>query len=273
MKRIGSKILLGVIGIIAFIGCIFFSYDFFLKTSVEPQKNRIYTQSSVLEIAKVIDEVKPVKEEVVQEVVQESTNVEVETYDAYYEEPVYQEESGNRIRIGGILDKPLMKDETGENFYLNHNIYGEYDGLGVPYIDFRTNFNTRKTIIYAHSSTMGNGPFQALQNYHNNPGFFEANRYISIDYNGMTYNYEIFSVYVSVAENASSEGLEYFYRMSYSDPDWEERINWYKNHSEYDTGVSVSSSDNIIILQTCSMDPNYYERYYRYNLLIMGKLI
>ena len=36
---------------------------------------------------------------------------------------------------------------------------------------------------------------------------------------------------------------------------------------------SSNSNDKIIILQTCSMDPNYYEKYYRYNLLIMGKLI
>ena len=50
-------------------------------------------------------------------------------------------------------------------------------------------------------------------------------------------------------------------------------IQKYKNNSEYDTGVSVSSNDKILILQTCSMDPNYYEQYYRYNLLIMGKLV
>ena len=61
--------------------------------------------------------------------------------------------------------------------------------------------------------------------------------------------------------------------MSYTDEEWSETLQKYKERSEYDTGVSVQAKDKIIILQTCSMDPNYYARYYRYNLLIMGKLI
>ena len=76
-----------------------------------------------------------------------------------------------------------------------------------------------------------------------------------------------------IKEYAEDEGLEYFHKMYYSESEWEYTINKYKNNSEYDTGVSVSSNDKILILQTCSMDPNYYKKYYRYNLLVMGKLI
>ena len=166
-----------------------------------------------------------------------------------------------------------MKDTTGDNFYLNHNLNGVQDNIGVPYIDFRNNFYTRKTIIYAHSTTNNNGPFQVLQNYHNNKSFYDNNKYITITYNGNTYTYLIFSVYVSLAENIDSEGLDYFYDMDYTDSEWQETINGYKNKSEYDTGVSVNASDRIVILQTCSMDPNYMGKYYRYNLLVMGKLV
>ena len=179
----------------------------------------------------------------------------------------------NNIRISSILNDNLMKDETGEHFYLDHNIYGAYDGRGVPYIDFRNDFTGRKTIIYSHSSTSGNGPFQILQNYHYNKGFYDNNRYIEVNYNGNRYTYLIFSVYVSTADNDYSEGLEYFRRMDYSDNEWNERINYYKSKSEYDTGVEVNENDKILILQTCSMDPAYYEKYYRYNLLIMAKLV
>ena len=180
--------------------------------------------------------------------------------------------TGNRIVIGNILNKNLMND-TGDYFYLNHDINGNYDGVGVPFIDSRTNFNTSKTIIYAHSSTNGNGPFQVLQNYHNNPGYYNSNPYIEIYYDNNYYKYQIFSVYVSIADSEESPGLEYFRNIDYDNETWEEAINNYKNNSEYDTGVSVSGSDKIIILQTCSMDSNYYEKYYRYNLLIMGKLV
>ena len=113
------------------------------------------------------------------------------------EEPVVL---GNSIQIGNSFNSILMKDEDGSNLYIDHNSNGIYDGRGVPYIDFRTNFDTRKTIIYAHSMTNGNGPFQVLQNYHYNKGYYDNNRYITVNYGGNSYTYEIFSVYVSVAE-------------------------------------------------------------------------
>ena len=186
---------------------------------------------------------------------------------------IYKEESSNNIIIPNVLSKDLLKDPDGNNFYLNHDKYGNYDENGTPYIDVRTDFSTRKTIIYAHSFISGNGPFQNLQNYHNNKGYYDAHKYIIVNYEGSTYRYEIFSVYVSTANSATDEGLEYFRRMNYSDEAWNERINQYKANSEYETGVEVSGNDRILILQTCSMDPNYYGRYYRYNLLIMAKLV
>ena len=179
--------------------------------------------------------------------------------------------TGNRIVAGGVTNN-LVHDD-GSYFYLNHNLNGAYDSNGVPFIDSRTNFSTKKTIIYAHSNMQGTGPFQALQNYHYNPGYYYAHPYIEVFYNGGYYRYQIFSVYVSTANSDYDEGLEYFQGMYYNDVTWQDALNRYKSNSEYDTGVSVSSSDRILILQTCSMDPAYYEKYYRYNLVIMGKLI
>ena len=217
------------------------------------------------DVEKPVQEVAEVKEEVVPVVEKENTVVK--------EKVVQQEVVGNSIKISNSLNSTLMKDNSGDYFYLNHNENGVYDGRGVPFIDYRTNFQTRKTIIYAHSSLSGNGPFQVLQNYHNNPGFYQNNKYIDIHYQDRDYRYEIFSVYVSLADNDMSEGLEYFREMDYSDSEWANTIQKYKNNSEYETGVSVNQNDKILILQTCSMDPNYYEKYYRYNLVIMAKLI
>lgn len=181
--------------------------------------------------------------------------------------------SGNRIIIGNILNKDLMKDKNGDNYYLNHGINGEKNGIGVPYIDYRTDFSSRKVIVYAHSSKSGNGPFQALQKYHNNKSFYNSNKYITIKYNGKTYTYQIFSVYVAAATDKNSEELEYFYKTRYSDEAWNAALQKYKSKSEYDTGVSVNANDKILILQTCSMDSKYYQKYYRYNLLVMAKLV
>ena len=178
----------------------------------------------------------------------------------------------NRIIIDNILDKRLM-DDDGEYYYLNHNLEGRYDEVGVPFVDYRTNFETRKTLIYAHSTLAGNGPFQVLQNYHNNKAFYDEHKYIDITYNDKEYHYEIFSVALSLADNEKSPELEYFHTTEYYDSDWEKIIQWYKSKSEYDTGVEVSKTDKILILQTCILDPDYYEKYYRYNILIFAKKI
>lgn len=219
------------------------------------------------------EEVEETKEEevVLEEKVVETRVEEPTTYNVYVPPVTSNVITGNSIKVASIYNH-LMSD-NGDSFYLNHDLNGNYDGRGVPFVDFRNDFTGRKSIVYAHSSTSGNGPFQALQNYHNNPGFYQNNRTITVNYNGQTYTYLIFSVYVSTATDEYSDGLEYYYRMNYSDEEWGQVIQNYKNHSEYETGVSVNSNDKIIILQTCSMDPNYYEKYYRYNLLIMGKLI
>ena len=202
-----------------------------------------------------------------------TTNTVNEVESNLQEQPIQTNSiTGNSIKINNVLYNRLMNDD-GTYFYLNHNKDGVYDSIGVPFIDFRTDFTTRKTIIYSHSTTMGNGPFQVLQNYHNNKEFYDNNKYIEIEYNGNKYTYLIFSVYISTADNEDSEGLEYFHVMNYSNEEWKERIQEYKNKSEYDTGVEVNETDKIVILQTCSMDPMYYEKYYRYNLLIMGKLV
>jgi len=178
----------------------------------------------------------------------------------------------NRITIDGVLDNRIM-DDDGSYYYLDHNLDGVADQTGMTIIDFRTNFETRKTILYAHSTIAGNGPFQALQNYANNKEYYENHKYINIKYNDKDYKYEIFSVYLSLAEDRNSEELEYFYNTEYLDVEWERIIKKYKNKSQYDTGVEVNKDDKILILQTCSMDPDYYEKYYRYNILIMAKQI
>jgi len=192
--------------------------------------------------------------------------------------PVVEQPAAPQMEVGSIsisnsnFRKDLVKDDTSY-FYLNHSLSGVYDKIGVPFIDYRNNFKGRKTIIYAHSSPTLNAPFNYLQNYHNNKGFYDAHRYIYVTYGGQSYTYEIFSVYISVAEGPYTEGLEYYNAMNYSNHDWAERIQEYKNYSEYETGVQVSGSDKILILQTCAMDPAYAGKHYRDNLLIMAKLI
>ena len=276
MKKVNGIIrLLFTLGLC--ISCLFGYVNVNSKVIVEEIPEEKIVQEEIWE-EEIVEEEPIVEEVIVEETIKEEVVAPVvpETPVAHAPQvvPVVStpEVSRDKITVGGVTNS-LMKDPDGTHYYLSHDENGVENGIGVPYIDYRYNFMGRKTIIYAHSLTRGNGPFQVLQNYHNNYNFYQNNRYIEIDYQGKHYTYEIFSVYVSVADSEESEGLEYFHRDYYTSYSWYETLLKYKNNSEYDTGVEVSKGDKILILQTCSMDPLYYEKYYRYNLLVMGKLV
>ena len=124
--------------------------------------------------------------------------------------------------------------------YLDHHLNGEYDQKGIPIVDERTDFtHTRKTLVYAHSTTNGKGPFQVLQNYYQNYDFYNNHKYIEVNYNDEIHNYIIFSVYVQTAIDIADKGLEYFGKIEYTDNEWLETINNYKSKSDYETGIEI----------------------------------
>lgn len=219
------------------------------------------------------EEIKPKKEEVVV-----SNNTYLSSNNNY------EESNSNNITLPSSVKGNISISNSDFNsyltlddssyYYLNHDIYGNPSSSGSLMVDFRSNFNGRKTIIYGHSLLDGSGPFNYLQNYHNNYGFYNNHKYIYVNYGGINYTYLIFSVYVQTATSDYDEGLEYFYNIDYDSPEeYQYALDDYKSKSEYDTSVNVNSNDKILILQTCSTDMNYYEKYYRYNLLIMAKQI
>ncbi len=141
-------------------------------------------------------------------------------------------------------------------------------------LDYRLDFNKyKKVIIYGHSFVDGGGLFNYFQNYDGNKSFYDNHKYITVNYNGNTYRYEIFSVYIVTANKDDDPSMEYYYWYNYNDVKWDEVIKSYKNKSQYNTGVDVSGDDEILIIQTCSTNPSVAGKYYKANLLIMGKLI
>ena len=76
------------------------------------------------------------------------------------------------------VDYPILQSgDKPENFYLNHNIDGEYEFAGCIYTQKlnKKDFTDPNTVIYGHN--MKNGTmFKALHQFRNKD-FFEANKY------------------------------------------------------------------------------------------------
>ena len=170
---------------------------------------------------------------------------------------------GKLVIQGTGIAEPILK-ATDNNYYLNHNAYGEYQAEGSIYEDYRTNFGERKILIYGHSSPGWNVPFNELEKYYDKK-FYDNHKYIKIIGENKTYTYEIFSVYVETSDFT-------YMNLKLDHTTYNEYLRNYKDRSFYDTGVNINDDDHILILQTCS-NKKEYAKYNKKFLLVIAKEI
>lgn len=179
----------------------------------------------------------------------------------------------NNNDIRGILTientsfNEIVVQSTDNDYYLNHTISHESNWRGQTFIDFRVDINnSKKLIIYGHSATNHDIPFNIFENYYNED-YYKEHRYMYLQTDNSKKIYEIFSVYVEV------EDWSYYNKMNYIDEnDYYNHILSMKNNSWYDTGVNISKDDEILIIQTCSNHPNY-AKYENKFLLVIAKRV
>ena len=71
------------------------------------------------------------------------------------------------LRIDKELNVPIVQSSDND-YYLNHTIYNTKSNLGAIFLDYRLNINdSKKLLIYGHSSTKNNTEFNVLENYYN----------------------------------------------------------------------------------------------------------
>lgn len=142
------------------------------------------------------------------------------------------------------IDSLLVKSDDNE-FYLNHDLYKNFDIKGTIFVDYRVNLNSDQINIYGHNSNVYDVQFKDLENYLKKD-FYVNHRYINLWDGVNEYIYEIFSIqlinddYEHMIVNPKNK-IDHIKKLS---------------KSIYDTGVNVDINDNILILQTCSYDIN-----------------
>ena len=191
----------------------------------------------------------------------------------------YKEEIDNLITeynnddIKGILTientsfNEIVVQADDNDYYLKHTISHESNWRGQTFLDYRVDINdSKKLLIYGHSATNHDIPFNVFENYYSED-YYKEHKYMYLQTDESKKIYEIFSVYVEV------EDWSYYSRVNYIDEDdYYGHITSFKNNSWYDTGVNLTKDDEILIIQTCSNHPDY-AKYDNKFLLVMGKRI
>lgn len=171
------------------------------------------------------------------------------------------------VSIDGVEGFSYPVTQTIDNeYYLNHDYYKQYDAYGAIYADYRSNLEAgRKILIFGHSSTKRDVPFNELEEYYDED-YYDNHKYITLETETNTYRYEIFSVYVETSD------FTYMNMNFDTDKDWFLHILGLQKKSLYSIDVDLNMDDDILILQTCSNNSKYrkYEKKY---LLIVSRRV
>lgn len=152
------------------------------------------------------------------------------------------------------------------DYYLTHDYGKNKDALGAIYADYRINLDTsRKILIFGHSSTIRETPFNELEKYYDE-SFFQKHPMLTLETKNNTYHYEIFSVHIETTD------------FTYMNLNFESSLKWYahikklQERSLYHTKVELKNDDNILILQTCSNHPRYKNNKSKYLLIVSRRV-
>ena len=140
------------------------------------------------------------------------------------------------------LVTPVAKGNDNE-YYLNHLLDKSRNSLGSVFLDYRNNIDDRKILIYGHNSENVYTEFHLLENYLDEEYYYDHDD-ITLKTVDNTYNYKIFSIYIATTN------LQYV-NLNFTDTEYYEHLNWLKNNSIYNTGVTIDPNSEILVLQTC----------------------
>ncbi len=178
----------------------------------------------------------------------------------------------NNNDVKGILEiensdyiVPIMQSSDND-YYLNHTPNNEESFMGSIYLDYRVDIDrSKKLLIYGHNSSNVDMPFSILEEFYDKD-YYENHKFIAITTSTTKKRYEIFSVYVETSD------FSYMDITFDSDSEYLDHIEKLKSKSMYDTDVTLSSNDEILILQTCSEHPDYRNYQKKYLLIILRRV-
>lgn len=169
--------------------------------------------------------------------------------------------SGN-MDVMGYLEIPNLGVNTqivrttDNSFYLNYNLYKQWDGLGMPFFDYRnTDLNNSKQInIYGHNTQREEYydqlPFINLEAYVDKNIFENYNDvYLSIDERQI--HYEV--VAIKILTDGNPEHTKIAFQNNSDFLSHAERM---MSGSLYmSEGANLTASDNLLVLQVCHYNP------------------
>ncbi len=161
------------------------------------------------------------------------------------------------------INYPVTQTDDNE-YYLHHLYDGTYNKVGCLFADYenKADFSDRNTIIYGHN--MRDGSMFAALNEYDGQGYYDGHPQMYLVTPGGGYTVEIFTAFVAGPGESGSDASPW--RLSWKDDGaYTTWLSEMAGRSVIETGVTVTSSDKVLTLSTCT--PGGKSRF-----IVMGKL-
>lgn len=174
--------------------------------------------------------------------------------------PTYRDSYGNpnivgMIEVPGVIGETLVTRSSDNDYYLDRNLWNQYDGIGAPFFDFRnTDLDNDKQInIYGHNSPnpqiLNRLPLSNMINYLD-PNIFNTYKDLYLYTETQKVHYEIIGAKVINKDNNYHMTIHF-----YDDDDFIQHTNYLLDGSTNRRDVKITKNDRILVLQTCYYTP------------------
>lgn len=164
------------------------------------------------------------------------------------------------------MSYPVLQSPEDDDFYLNHDFYGNESIVGCPYIpDHCDVFEpSDHVVIYGHNLRTG-GMFNKLT-YYREKSFWENNQTFTFDTLYERHTYQIFAVFKTAAtqykEDGTPWGYPYHRTNEFTTKEAFDQFiadvkgaaftgGKYQGWTFYDTGITPEYGDKLLCLSTC----------------------
>jgi sortase B len=161
------------------------------------------------------------------------------------------------------LDNHVMHTPEDEEKYLRADFNGQYSVAGLPFIAKDCSLDptdeSDNIILYGHNMTNGT-MFHSVIEYASQK-FWEEHPVIEFSTLYETREYEVIAAFYDRVYYKYEDVFKFYQFIdAETEEEFNEAIAYYKEHSEYDTGLTAEYGDRLLTLVTCS----YHHKYGRF---------
>ncbi len=153
------------------------------------------------------------------------------------------------------IDYPVMSTPEEPEYYLRRAFDNTSSQSGTPFVGADSTIDSDLFIVYGHN--MKNGTmFGTLDNYAEK-GFWEGTASLLFTTTTECREYEVFAALKTRILYQNEAGYRWYYQAgNLTEEAFDEFVSYLSENALYDTGITPSYGEQIIILATCSYQEN-----------------